>query len=424
VSTPALDTAPRAIALRQDLDAVVTIPGSKSCTARALTLAALTVDRSILHHPADCDDTDHMLNGLRAFGIPWRREGDAIMVDGRPFTAPAEPVFLGNSGTAVRFLAAACAHIKGSVTLDGTARMRERPIQDLVDALNLWGVKASAPTGCPPITIASEGHFGGITKVKGSASSQYLSGLLMASPMGYDAVAIEVEGELVSKPYIDLTLAMMAERGVRVKQEDYNRFLVPPRRFYEGGEYTIEADASGASYFLAAAAIAGGRVRVANLSPKSAQGDARFAFVLEQMGCHVQHSDEWTEVHRNGALEGIEIDLNAMPDMVQTLAAVALFAEGPTTIRNVANLRIKETDRIAAMAVELRKLGAAVEEFDDGLRISPARQYHGAALDTYDDHRMAMSLSLAGLRVPGVVINDPYVVSKTFPDFFERFAQL
>lgn len=411
------------IAVRRHLDAEVTIPGSKSCSARALVMAGLTRGQAELIGLADCDDTDYMLDGLTALGLRIERNGLDVVVHGRPFTPPKAPLFLGNSGTAVRFLTAACATLDGDVVVDGTARMRERPIADLADALQAWGVGLTAENGCPPVRVRATGHFGGTTRVRGGASSQYLTGLLMVAPRATSATQIEIDGELVSKPYIDLTLAMMAERGVTASHDDYRRFAVPHGQAYAPGAYAIEADASGASYFLAAAAIAGGRVRVLHLAPDSTQGDARFATVLARMGCHVQTGSDWIEVAGNGALKGIDIDLNAMPDMAQTLAVVALFAEGPTTIRNVANLRIKECDRISATAAELRKLGATVEEFPDGLHIVPGA-LRGAAIDTYDDHRMAMSFAMAGLRIPGVSIRDPECVSKTFRDFFDRFGRL
>lgn len=412
-----------AIRPRGPLDAQVTIPGSKSCTARALVMAGLTRGESALLEPADCDDTDYMVAGLRGLGVEIQREGHALRVGGGPLRRPSKPLFLGNSGTAVRFLAAACATVDGEATLDGTPRMRERPIRDLADALALWGVETRSATGCPPLLVRSTGAFGGSTSVKGSASSQYLSGLLMVAPCATRDATIAIDGALVSKPYVDLTIAMMAERGVAVFNEDYHRFHIASGQPYRPGPYAIEADASGASYFFAAAAVAGGRVRVLNLSKASHQGDARFPRVLEQMGCTVTEGPDWIEVAGSGELSGIDVDLNAMPDMAQTLAVTALFATGPTRIRNVANLRIKETDRIAATAAELRKLGAAVHEFDDGLEIVPGKP-RAAAIDTYDDHRMAMSFAVAGLRIPGVTIHDPGCVSKTFPDFFARFESL
>ncbi len=413
----------RDIRPRGPLNAVATVPGSKSCTARALIMAALTRGISTLTGAARGDDAGYMMEGLRALGAELARDGDTVTVKVRRLAAPDTPLYLGNSGTAMRFLAAACAAIPGKTVLDGNPRMRKRPIEDLAAALRQWQVEVSTSGGYPPVTVKSSGSFGGTTRIRGSASSQYLSGLLMAAAQAGREAIILVEGGLVSKPYVDLTLAMMAERGVQAENENYAAFRVPSGQRYAPGAYVIEADASGASYFFAAAAIAGGRVRVRNLSTASHQGDARFPWVLERMGCTVTSGPDWIEVSSGGRLQGLEFDLNAMPDMAQTLAVTALFAEGPTTIRNVANLRIKECDRIDALTRELRKLGAEVTEFEDGLRIVPG-EFRGAAIDTYDDHRMAMSFALAGLRIPGVAINDPACVSKTFPDFFERFDAL
>ncbi len=413
----------RDIRPRGPLNAVVTVPGSKSCTARALIMAALTRGISTLTGAAQGDDAGYMMEGLRALGAELARDGDTVTVKVRRLAAPDTPLYLGNSGTAMRFLAAACAAVPGKAVLDGNPRMRKRPIEDLAAALRQWQVEVTTTGGYPPVTVNSSGSFGGTTRIRGSASSQYLSGLLMAAAQAGREAIILVEGGLVSKPYVDLTLAMMAERGVQAENENYAAFRVPSGQRYAPGAYVIEADASGASYFFAAAAIAGGRVRVRNLSTASHQGDARFPWVLERMGCTVTSGPDWIEVSSGGRLQGLEFDLNAMPDMAQTLAVTALFAEGPTTIRNVANLRIKECDRIDALTRELRKLGAEVTQFEDGLRIVPGK-FRAAAIDTYDDHRMAMSFALAGLRNPGVAINDPACVSKTFPDFFERFDAL
>jgi len=408
---------------RRNLNAVVSVPGSKSCTARALLMAALTRGVSTLTGTAQGDDAGYMSEGIRALGAELTREKDTVTVKVRRLTPPDTPLYLGNSGTAMRFLTAACASIPGKTVLDGSPRMRERPIEDLANALREWGLDAQTRNGCPPVSIVSTGQYGGTTHISGSASSQYLSGLLMAAVLANRDAIILVEGELVSKPYVELTIAMMAERGIETQNEGYAAFRVPCGQRYVPGTYAIEADASGASYFFAAAAIAGGRVRVRNLARASRQGDAQFPWVLERMGCKVTAGLDWFEVAGADRLQGLEIDLNAMPDMAQTLAVTALFAEGPTTIRNVANLRIKECDRIEALTRELRKLGATVTEFGDGLRIVPG-ELRGAEIDTYDDHRMAMSFALAGLRVPGVVIKDPGCVSKTFPDFFDRFETL
>ena len=412
---------------RACLDAAVRIPGSKSCTARALVMAGMTRGASLLMQPADCDDTARMIEGLDALGAVVKREDNGLRITGGGLRAVNSPVFLGNSGTAMRFLTACCGSIEGRTVLDGNARMRERPIGDLLDALRDWGVRAHGRAGiegeCPPVVIEGSAAFGGEAHIRGSASSQYLSGLLMVAPAAKRETVLRVEGELVSKPYIDLTLGMMAERGVRVENDGYRLFRLAPGQDYAPGVYEIEADASGASYFFAAAAVAGGRVRVTNLGVHSAQGDAQFPSVLARMGCIVEQTPEYIEVRSSGSLRGIDIDMNAMPDMAQTLAVTALFADGPTTIRNVANLRIKECDRISATAAELRKLGAHVDEQEDGLRVVPGTP-RPARIGTYDDHRMAMSFALAGLRIPGVVILEPDCVAKTFPDFFERFGLL
>ena len=412
-----------AIEPRTNLNSTVTIPGSKSCTARALVMAGLTKGQTVLIEPADCEDSDYMVEGLHGLGLTVVKQTGQITVNGAPFTQPTHPIFIGNSGTAMRFLTAACATLHGTVTIDGIERMRQRPIADLLKSLERWGIVASGRGGCPPVQITSTGQFGGKTSVKGDASSQYLTGLLLVAPRANSDVEIDIEGELVSKPYIDLTIAMMRERGVSATHRGHQQFHVRANQEYKPGTYAIEADASGASYFLAAAAIAGGRVRVKNLSFASEQGDAQFARVLEKMGCKVVAGDDFIEVQGGGALQGIDIDLNAMPDMAQTLAIVAMFANGRTRIRNVHNLRIKETDRIKAVVTELRKLGTHAEERDDGMVIVPGTPIP-AAIDTYDDHRMAMCFAMAGLRIPGVVINHPECVRKTFPDFFTRFASL
>jgi 3-phosphoshikimate 1-carboxyvinyltransferase len=409
---------------RRHLDATVSVPGSKSATARAMVMAALAPGATRLIEPADCDDSDYMAEGLRQLGIAVYKVPGMLNIGGGGLCPPDEPLFLGNSGTAMRFLTAACAALEGPAVLDGTPRMRQRPIADLAEALHGWGVAVhTGEGGCPPVTIESTGIFGGATRVRGDASSQYLTGLLLVAPRATRECRIDIEGELVSKPYIDMTMAMMADWGVAVENDEYRRFTISPNQRYQSGRYAIEADASGASYFFAAAAVAGGRVRVENLSRDSLQGDAAFPEVLARMGCDVEYGPDWVEVRGDGSLRGIDVDLNAMPDMAQTLAAVALFADGPTTVRNVANLRIKECDRIAATVAEVRRLGATAEELDDGFRIEPG-PLEPAAIETYDDHRMAMSFAVAGLRLPGLTIKDPGCVSKTFPDFFARFSNL
>ncbi len=403
-------------------------PGSKSITNRALVAAALADGESLLSGTLDSEDTRVMIDALRQLGIDVQRadDGRTLRVKGRRGAIPAARADLAvaNSGTTIRFLTALTALGHGVYRLDGTSRMRERPIQDLLDALSQLGIDAAAEfgNGCPPVVVRAAGLRGGLASVRGDVSSQFLSGLLLAAPYADEPITLAVDGPLVSQPYVRMTLAVMDRFGVEVTTADNLSQFRVPRQHYHGREYTIEPDASAASYFFAAAAISGGQITVAGLSRNSLQGDVAFCDCLAQMGCEVQYgANEITVVGR--PLHGIDVDMNAISDTVQTLAAVALFAAGPTTIRNVAHIRHKETDRIGNLAIELRKLGAEVEEFDDGLRITP-RSLHGAEIATYRDHRMAMSLALVGLRVPGVVILDPRCTEKTYPEFFRDLARL
>ncbi len=409
------------------LQATIRPPGSKSITNRALVCAALARGESLLTGALECDDTQVMIEGLRQLGLAFDHDRIARTIrvtgcDGHPPAASADLV-LGNSGTTIRFLTAMVSLGRGVYRLDGTLRMRERPIEDLLDALRQLGADATSETGsgCPPVRVHATGLPGGRAEVAGNISSQFLSALLLASPCAASDVVLAVRGELVSKPYVTMTLAVMRAFGVRTASDDFP-LRVPAPQSYHGRIYAIEPDASAASYFFAAAAIAGGNVTVEGLSRNSLQGDVAFCDCLRQMGCEVLEGD--TQITVQGRpLRGIDVDMNAISDTVQTLSAVALFAEGPTTIRNVGHIRHKETDRIAALATELRKFGAEIDERADGLRIAP-KPLHGAAIDTYDDHRMAMSMALVGLVVPGVVIRDPRCTSKTYPNFFNDLACL
>jgi 3-phosphoshikimate 1-carboxyvinyltransferase len=398
-------------------------PGSKSITNRALVCAALADGESVLTGALESEDTRLMIEALRRLGLRVDHDADSctICLSGCGGRIPSQQadLFVGNSGTTVRFLTAMLTLGHGTFRLDGTQRMRRRPIGDLIEALGQLGADvASEPgTGCPPVVVRAAGLPGGSATVAGDISSQYLSGLLMAAPLARAAVELSVRGRLVSEPYIEMTLAVMSAFGVQVEREQPGRFLIPAGRKYQGRRYEIEPDASAASYFFAAAAITGGEVTVEGLSRGSIQGDVAFCECLEQMGCQLRYGPNSITV-AGRRLKGIEVDMNAISDTVQTLAAVALFADGPTTISRVAHVRHKETDRIGALATELRKLGAAVEERDDGLRIIPG-SLRGAEIDTYDDHRMAMSLALVGLGTPGVVIRDPGCTGKTYPRFFE-----
>ncbi len=409
------------------LDATIRPPGSKSLTNRALVAAALAGGESELLGALDSDDTRVMIEGLRRLGIKIDADWDnqCLHVQGCAGQIPATTadLYAANSGTTIRFLTALVALGHGVYRLDGNLRMRERPIQDLLDGLGLLGVAAASErgNGCPPVVVRAGGLPGGRARVRGDVSSQFLSGLLLAAPYASAPIALEIEGPLVSQPYVRMTLAVMRSFGVDVDETDLHRLRIEPAP-YRGRSYEIEPDASAASYFFAAAAITGGRVTVSGLTRASLQGDVAFCDCLTQMGCEVKcDADGITVVGKT--LRGIDVDMNAISDTVQTVAAVALFADGPTTIRNVAHIRHKETDRIGNLAIELRKLGAAVDELADGLRITP-RPLHGARIATYNDHRMAMSLSLVGLRVPGVVIEDPDCTEKTYPNFFRDLASL
>jgi 3-phosphoshikimate 1-carboxyvinyltransferase len=399
-------------------------PGSKSITNRALACAALAEGTSTLTGALDSEDTQVMLAALRSLGVPVEVDhaSSTVRVEGCGGKIPAAggELYVANSGTTIRFLAALVALGHGEFRLDGTPRMRERPIGDLVAALNQLGADAASegPGGCPPVVIRAHGLPGGPARVRGDVSSQFLSGLLMAAPYAERAVELTVEGTLVSQPYVRMTLAVMSAFGIDVPtNDDLTHFRLPAGVKYRGRDYAIEPDASAASYFFGAAAITGGEVTVEGLSRESLQGDVAFIDVLEKMGCRVACSPQGITV-AGGELHGVDVDMNAISDTVQTLGAVALFADGPTTVRGVGHIRHKETDRIGALATELRKLGATVEERDDGLCITPG-PLRGAEIDTYLDHRMAMSLALVGLRQPGVVIRDPGCTAKTYPRFFE-----
>jgi 3-phosphoshikimate 1-carboxyvinyltransferase len=405
-------------------------PGSRSLTNRALVVAALADGESVLEAVGLNDDTYVCAQALRVLGIPVDvDERHARMsVAGCAGRVPSGPRQLdtGDSGTATRFLTALVAAGHGRYHIDGSPRMRERPIQDLLDGLAALGVKAESVegTGCPPVLVRTTGLSGGRVRVGGGVSSQYLSGLLMAAPAAQGPVTVEVIGDLVSRPYADMTVAVMREFGVEVRRDGYARFEVPAPQVYCGRRYSIEADASGASYFLAAAAVTGGQVTIEGLPQTSAQGDADFADVLMEMGCRVEWTTSGVTVAGPERLRGIRIDLGAMPDMVPTLAPLALFADGPTVITNVANLRVKESDRLRALATDLTRLGARVEELPDGLRIEPPETILPAKVATYNDHRMAMGLAVVGLRVPGIRIADADCVAKTYPGFFEELERL
>ena len=415
--------------IERRVDADVSVPGSKSYTNRALLIAALADGRSRLTGTLESDDTRHMAGALSALGVRIEIKGESILIvdgAGGRVPVPSAKLFVGNSGTAARFLTGYVSLGNGTYTLDGAPRMRERPIQDLIDGLRLLGVRARslAGNGCPPVVVNAAGLEGGLTQMPGDRSSQYLSALLMVSPYARNDVEIRVTGNLVSRPYIDMTLRIMRDFGVNVDTWDANVFHVKAGQRYTPAEYPIEPDASNASYFFAAAALTGGRIKVRNLSRASAQGDVAFVDVLGRMGCAVSNRPDGIEVRGPERLSGIDVDMNAMPDVVQTLCALAPFASGPVTVRNVANLRIKETDRIAAVAAELTKLGVRADTRPDELTVYPSARIRPAELDTYEDHRMAMSMALIGLRAPGIAIRNPGCVDKSFPTYFQCLDKL
>lgn len=410
----------------------VTLPGSKSLSNRILLLAALANGTTSVTNLLDSDDVRHMLNALRQLGVAYTLSDDrktcVVQGVGGVFKV-ANPVelFLGNAGTAVRPLTAALCISEGTFTITGEPRMYERPIGDLVDAMLGLGadITYSGHDGYPPLVIRGKPLVGGEVGIKGNVSSQYLTALLMVAPLLSSDLLIRVEGDLVSKPYIDITLDTMRRFGVAVENNQYQTFFVRGGQAYQApGEMMVEGDASSASYFLAAAAIGGGPVKVHGTGSASVQGDAKFAEVLRLMGAEVEYGDYWIQVTGAGKLLGVDVDLNHIPDAAMTIATTALFAEGPTCIRNVYNWRVKETDRLAAMATELRKVGAEVEEGEDYIRINPPAKISSAAIDTYNDHRMAMCFSLAAFGDTPITINDPKCTSKTFPGYFDEFAQL
>ncbi|UCE85414.1 MAG: 3-phosphoshikimate 1-carboxyvinyltransferase [Deltaproteobacteria bacterium] len=415
---------------RGPLDARLRVPGSRSITNRALEVAALAAGQSQLEGALDSDDTQAMREGLVALGATIDVDGDTWSVsgtDGRLRT-PTRPLDARASGTTARFLTALATLARGSAVIDGTPRMRERPIEDLTLALSALGarVEVLGEAGCPPVRTGGGGLRGGAALVDARRSSQYVSALLMVAPYASRDVTLSLEeGICVSRPYVELTLAVMDAFGACAGWNAEGGLHVEAGRHYGPRRYRIEPDASSAAYGFAAAAIAGGTVVVEGLPADSRQPDVRFLDVLEKMGCEVTRNEDGDVAVRGqpGSLHGVDVDMNALPDAALALAVVALFAKGPTVIRNVANLRIKETDRLAALEAEIRKLGAQACATQDSLTIEPG-PLRGAEIETYDDHRMAMSFALAGLQVPGVVIRDPGCVRKTWPDFFEALERL
>lgn len=412
------------------VDGAINLPGSKSVSNRALLLAALACGKTVLTNLLDSDDVRHMLNALSALGINYTLSADRTRCDitgnGGALRAPgALELFLGNAGTAMRPLAAALCLGQNEIVLTGEPRMKERPIGHLVDALRQGGANIDylEQENYPPLRLRG-GFTGGDVEVDGSVSSQFLTALLMTTPLAPKDTIIHVKGELVSKPYIDITLNLMKTFGVEIANHHYQQFVVKGGQQYQSpGRYLVEGDASSASYFLAAGAIKGGTVKVTGIGRNSMQGDIRFADVLEKMGATITWGDDFIACTR-GELHAIDMDMNHIPDAAMTIATTALFAKGTTTLRNIYNWRVKETDRLFAMATELRKVGAEVEEGHDYIRITPPAKLHHADIGTYNDHRMAMCFSLVALSDTPVTILDPKCTAKTFPDYFEQLARI
>ncbi|WP_371817040.1 3-phosphoshikimate 1-carboxyvinyltransferase [Polynucleobacter sp. MWH-Svant-W18] len=422
----------------------IVLPGSKSISNRALLLAALSSGTTTLNNLLDADDTQVMRNALRQLGLSVTDKADKVCVVegcGGKFPVRDADLFMGNAGTAIRPLTAALAMQGGHYRLSGVARMHERPIRDLVDGLRQVGAKIEyeLQEGYPPIKIlAADIQIKDVVKVRGDVSSQFLTALLMALPLvANEPVRIEVIGELISRPYIDITLKLMARFGVKVSCPDAQSFVIPVKTsdavYQSPGQLSVEGDASSASYFLALGAIGGGPIRVVGVGKESIQGDVAFADALALMGANIAAGEDWLEVsgvkNANGKLQGITLDCTEIPDAAMTLAIAALFAAGPTRLNNIASWRVKETDRIAAMAKELRKVGAIVEEGADYIVVNAPKapadwKSPSEGIDTYDDHRMAMCFSLAAFGPNALKINDPNCVAKTFPSYFAEFAKV
>ena len=414
--------------INHPLNATVRVPGSKSLTNRALLISALAKGTTRLTNALFSDDSRYFASALQTLGFDIQLdEANCEMIvtglGGKIPAAKAE-LFIGNAGTAARFLSAFLTLGQGKYILDGEPRMRERPIGDLIDALNQLGVEVETVNHCPPVEIFANGLSGGKTKIAGDISSQFLSALLMVAPYARSKIEIELVTELNSKPYVDMTIAVMDDFGMTVERNGYERFIVRPASYVPLSSYAIESDASAASYFFAAPAICGGTVKVDNILRTSVQGDIVFLDVLKQMGCVVTEGDDFIEVARASNLEGVDVDMRDIPDTAQTLASIAPFADSPTCIRGIASARVKETDRIHATCAELTRLGVRVEEHEDGMTIHPVEKMRPAIIQTYNDHRMAMSFALIGLRFDGVTIENPACVSKTFPNYFEVLESL
>ncbi|MGC8767214.1 MAG: 3-phosphoshikimate 1-carboxyvinyltransferase [Brevinematia bacterium] len=429
----------------------LTVPGSKSITNRALIIAATNKYRIKINNVLVSDDTNYMLNVLKEVGFKIKtseysrkekypkirdfidfiesKVKDSLSVEiggnGIPNEYQEKKLFTGNSGTTMRFLCSFLPIINGKFTIDGDERMRERPIKDLTNALKQLGININDTNGFPPVYIESNGKVkGGTIEISGKISSQYISSIMLSGTNYSDDIIIKIKDELVSKPFVDMTSKLLAEFGVKVKNDNYKTILIPKIGFSRDTDYFIEPDLTNAFYFLSIPAIIPSSITIYGIGKNTIQGDIKFTEILREIGCHVEIKNEYIKVEGDGNPKGIEIDMNDIPDLVQTLAVIALFSDNPTTIRNVYNLRVKETDRLKALSNEIKKLGGEVEEYQDGIKIIPHKEYKPAKISTYNDHRMAMSFSLAGLRIDGIVIENYKCTSKTFPSYWDYFEFL
>jgi 3-phosphoshikimate 1-carboxyvinyltransferase len=418
------EAAARSIRPARTIDLEIAMPPSKSYTNRALIAAALADGTSTLIDPSRSDDSNYLIAALREFGVRIIEQPGLLEIEGSGgmLEPPKRELFVGNAGTAMRYLSTLAALVKGESVITGDENMRRRTLKDLLDALHSAGVRSSSQNGFPPVKIHGGTFAGGRIDIEASVSSQFVSSILLSAPYAARPVELHVKGKLSSLPYVYMSLHVMRSFGAEINTIDYSLFRVNNRQKYIGHEFPIEGDASAATYFLAAAAITGGRVVISNLSPESLQGDIRFLNLLGDMGCTVTRHESSVELQGH-KLRGIDAEMNEIPDSVPALAVVAAFAEGPTSILDIGHLRHKETNRLSAVAAELTRLGARVEQYEDGLTIHPA-PLKGAAIETYDDHRMAMSFAVAGLRVKGVVIKNPGCVGKSFPTFWDEFSKL
>jgi 3-phosphoshikimate 1-carboxyvinyltransferase len=414
---------------KEKIDSTLSIPGSKSYANRALVIAALANGETTLLNVPSCDDVTYMLKAIELLGAKVEKVNNGVKINPPAKLQYNGEINVGGAGTTMRFLTSLCSLGVGDIILTGNERMHQRPIDDLIEALktNVDGtIKAQNKTKkgerCPPLKINSKGLKGGVIKLKGDTSSQYLTSILLSAPNAIGPVTIEIIGDLTSKSYADITIDVMKQFGIEVINNNYESFKVP-KKDYNAQEYYIESDASGVSYFLAAVAINGGEIKINNINPNSAQGDIHFIDILEKMGCEIEKGTDYLKLKSSGNLVGVEVNMNDMPDTAQTLAIVAIFAKGDTKITGIANLKVKETDRIDAMQTELAKCGIKVETGDDYMLIHSATP-NCAIIKTYDDHRMAMSFAVLGAKISGIKIENPDCVSKSFPEFWEIFDKI